>query len=145
MFEGERIRKTRKKKKKVAGAASCVACSRIGQDLLQNSIPEAGENAGILQLNALIGAWEKLQAAALKLSDLAELRDAAGVAMNAALPKFIQDMTAATTPEQKAAVGQAFQELSNTYAQYKEEYDLRKAARSKEKGANEFAGEAEVK
>ena len=110
-----------------------VILRRNGQDLVEDAIPQSGDNAGVLQLDVLIKSWETLQAASLKLSELVELYNEAVVKYQAATPAFVAEMTAAAGDAEKmAAATEKFQALSNAVTLLKNEYEIRKAKRSKE-------------
>ena len=110
-----------------------VILSRNGQDLVEDAIPQSCDNAGVLQLDVLIKSWETLQAASLKLSELVELYNEAVVKYQAATPAFVAEMTAAAGDAEKmAAATEKFQALSNAVTLLKNEYEIRKAKRSKE-------------
>jgi len=113
-----------------------VILRRNGQDMVEDAIPQSGENAGVLQLDVLIKSWETLQAASLKLSELIELYNEAVVKYQAATPTFVAEMTAAAgDPAKMAAATEKFQALSNAVTLLKNDYEIRKAKRSKEVNA----------
>jgi len=110
-----------------------VILRRNGQDMVEDAIPEKGDNAGILQMDVLIKSWETLQAAQLKLSELVELYNEAVVKFQHATPNFVAEMTAAGgDPEKMAAATAKFQTYSDAVNLLKNEYEIRKAKRSKE-------------
>lgn len=105
---------------------------RTGQDNLTDSIPEKGENAGVLQIEALRSAWENLAAASLKLSELREQYNIANNEYRAYTSKdFIAELTSGDEARKNAAIAKQ-QQLINAVNSYAEQIEIRSAKRSKE-------------
>lgn len=110
-----------------------VILRRIGQDNVEDAIPEKGENAGIFQLGVFVKSWENLQAASLKLSELVEQYNEAVVKLQQAFPAFVATMSNphASAEEKEKAVAH-YNGLNEAVTTLKNEYEIRKAKRSKE-------------
>jgi hypothetical protein len=106
---------------------------RIGQDNVEDAIPETGENAGVFQMGVFVKAWENLQAASLKLSELVEQYNEAVVKLQKAFPDFVAVMSNPnSTQEQKDKAVAHYNGLNEAVTTLKNEYEIRKAKRSKE-------------
>lgn len=110
-----------------------VILRRIGQDNVEDAIPEKGDNAGIFQIGLFIKSWETLQAASLKLSELIEQYNEAVVKLQQAFPDFVATMSNPdASAEDKAAAVAKYEALNSAVTTLKQEYEIRKAKRSKE-------------
>ena len=110
-----------------------VILRRIGQDNVEDAIPETGDLAGHFQLGLFVKSWETLQAASLKLSELIEQYNEAVVKLQQAFPAFVASMSdASATAEDKANAVAKYEALNSAVTTLKQEYEIRKAKRSKE-------------
>ena len=110
-----------------------VIMRRIGQDNVEDAIPEQGDNAGIFQLGVFVKSWENLQAASLKLSELVEQYNEAVVKLQQAFPAFVAVMSnPSSTQDDKDAAVAKYEALNSAVTTLKQEYEIRKAKRSKE-------------
>lgn len=106
---------------------------RIGQDNVEDAIPETGDNAGVFQMDVFVKSWENLQAASLKLNELVELYNEAVVKFSKNTSTIVERIIAANGDKD---IIQKLKEENDMLAAnvnaYKQEYEIRKAKRSKE-------------
>lgn len=118
-----------------------VISRRYGQDFVEDSIPESGENAGIFSIDRFLNFWKELRSSAMKLSELNEVYQSTVEEYT----KFTTgDLMAAVTSGDANAIADCkkrMEALNSTLKSLKSELDERKARRSKEAATETVANQ----